>query len=166
MGWQYVMKWWSWGTKLLVKHLCERRGSEKNERRRGKKSKDWKAGSAVRLGGSQVCIDPCSCEWVEGQVSSCNHLAKWGINIQWGSCFHNVEIVLTLFSCRLWFDEFIGLWVSVQNLPQWEGVSIYFLPTREEMHLKIPSTCSQDFDSNSHIMDSFSFCFSTRKQSQ
>uniref|UniRef100_A0A8B9T549 Proteasome activator subunit 4 n=1 Tax=Anas platyrhynchos TaxID=8839 RepID=A0A8B9T549_ANAPL len=22
---------------------------------------------------------------------------------------------------RLWFDEFIGLWVSVQNLPQWEG---------------------------------------------
>uniref|UniRef100_A0A672TR48 Proteasome activator subunit 4 n=1 Tax=Strigops habroptila TaxID=2489341 RepID=A0A672TR48_STRHB len=22
---------------------------------------------------------------------------------------------------KLWFDEFIGLWVSVQNLPQWEG---------------------------------------------
>ncbi|KAJ7404837.1 hypothetical protein WISP_143263 [Willisornis vidua] len=22
---------------------------------------------------------------------------------------------------RLWFDEFIGLWMSVQNLPQWEG---------------------------------------------
>ncbi|KAM4771368.1 proteasome activator complex subunit 4 [Rhinophrynus dorsalis] len=22
---------------------------------------------------------------------------------------------------RLWFDEFMGLWVSVQNLPQWEG---------------------------------------------
>ncbi|ETE72009.1 Proteasome activator complex subunit 4, partial [Ophiophagus hannah] len=22
---------------------------------------------------------------------------------------------------KLWFDEFLGLWVSVQNLPQWEG---------------------------------------------
>lgn len=26
--------------------------------------------------------------------------------------------------CRLWFDELISLWVSVQNLPSWEVVSI------------------------------------------
>lgn len=34
--------------------------------------------------------------------------------------------ITPFFFFRLWFDELIGLWVSVQNLPQWEGVSILF----------------------------------------
>lgn len=46
-----------------------------------------------------------------------------------------------LFSCRLWFSEFIGLWVSVQNLPQWEGVSTDYSSSLEEIHLKIPTLC-------------------------
>ncbi|EGV92976.1 Proteasome activator complex subunit 4 [Cricetulus griseus] len=40
---------------------------------------------------------------------------------------NSVENVLKTLvkSCRpLWFDELIGLWVSVQNLPQWEGVAL------------------------------------------
>lgn len=34
------------------------------------------------------------------------------------------KFVLYFFMFRLWFDELMGLWVSVQNLPSWEGVSI------------------------------------------
>lgn len=158
LGLQYVTKWWS----TCVKGRDQRRmrGEEVKKARSERQDQHW------GWGDSMPVFIPVLVEWVEGKVSSCSHLTKWGINIQWGSCFHNIKIILTLFSCRLWFDEFIGLWVSVQNLPQWEGVSIYFLPTQKEMHLKIPAMCLQDFDSNSHIMGSFSFCLSTRKQSQ
>lgn len=33
-----------------------------------------------------------------------------------------------IFQCvfRLWFDELMNLWMSVQNQPSWEGVSTLF----------------------------------------
>ena len=33
----------------------------------------------------------------------------------------NVDLLPCIF--RLWFDEMIGIWDSVQNAPQWEAVS-------------------------------------------
>lgn len=36
-----------------------------------------------------------------------------------------LNLLTSFHFCRLWFDELLGLWVSVQNLPQWEGVSVF-----------------------------------------
>lgn len=52
-----------WIRKLLVKHLREREGSIKNERRRGKRSKDGNSESQEGVGEAEQykChVDPCS----------------------------------------------------------------------------------------------------------
>lgn len=40
---------------------------------------------------------------------------------------------------RLWFDELMGLWVSVQNLPSWEGVSIWAIVLKQQVNFNTDS---------------------------
>lgn len=157
-----VSGWQSWGRSgNSWRDSCVKGGSKKNQRRnKGKKQGLKDLGICCEWQIDRSVLISVLAEWIEGQVNSCSPLAKWGINIQWGSCFLSVKIILLLFSLQAlvwWIHRPLG--VSSKSSPVGRGKYLLFTYTWRNPHLNIPTVCLQGIEAKQWYNGSFPFCF-------